>query len=659
MRFRSELPRRYQVALLSFLLLAFCTFHVMAQSASAQQPAAQPSPPMLHVEGKQLRTLDGRVVRLQGVSIPSLEWSNQGEQIARSVAVALDDWRSNCVRIPLSQDRWFGMEKQQSDGGAAYRKIVDGVVNACARKGAYAVLDLHWSNGGQWQRFNRQFKMPDLNSTTFWLSLAERYKNHPAVLFDLYNEPRDVSWDIWKNGGTVTEEIDGQQVTYQTPGLQKLIDVIRATGAHNIVVAGGLDWGYDLSGVANGYALIDAQGNGVMYGTHIYPSKGTQPEKWDPHVRIIADKYPILVGEVGCEPDPQQEDPLLWAPKIIKYMDDLKLNWTAWSFHPSATPRLLTDWTYTPTPYWGVFVKQALADNKPVFATVQSPAPKVKVAPPKTGTQNIAASKSPAPKAVTPKSVKPKSVASRIATFRGPTPQNSTPGGRPLGVAAFRDEMSTYNTAWWRKSGPYANNGVFRNAWHPDNITHLNGVMTLRLDDKKSSNKDFTGAEIGTVANYGYGRIEARMKPAKASGVITALFTYIGAASNSARHEIDIEFLGNDTTKLDIGYYTNGKLYDPGVIDLGFDAAEAFHTYAFEWTAKSIKWFVDGKLVHTETGERDPLPSIPGQIMANLWATVGADGWAGPFNYSGKPITAQYDWIRYTPLRPDGSPAER
>ncbi len=33
--------------------------------------------------------------------------------------------------------------------------------------------------------------------------------------------------------------------------------------------------------------------------------------------------------------------------------------------------------------------------------------------------------------------------------------------------------------------------------------------------------------------------------------------------------------------------------------------------------------------------------------MANLWNGTGVDSWLGVFNYS-SPITASYDWIRYT-----------
>lgn len=134
-----------------------------------------------------------------------------------------------------------------------------------------------------------------------------------------------------------------------------------SAGAHNIVVASGLDWGYDLSGIARGYALTDPNGNGIVYGTHIYPWKATSPRNWDPRVGIIADQYPILVGEVGCEPDPKQEDPHQWAPKILAYIEARQLHWTAWTFHPDASPRMLLNWDYAPTPYWGEYVKRALS----------------------------------------------------------------------------------------------------------------------------------------------------------------------------------------------------------------------------------------------------------------------------------------------------------
>jgi aryl-phospho-beta-D-glucosidase BglC (GH1 family) len=333
-----------------------------AIAKTPQTPARPyPTPPALHVKGNELLTPQGMPVRLQGVNIASLEWSNEGDaKILESVRVAIDDWHSNAIRLPVCQDRWFGKASGQTDGGKAYRAVVDSVIQAASRRRAYIIFDLHWSDAGEWGGNVGQHKMPDANSVTFWKDAAARYANHPAVLFDLYNEPHDVPWTIWRNGGHVEEEDKGKKLAYDASGLQNLLETVRAAGARNVIVAGGLDWAYDLTGVANGFALSDKRGNGVIYATHIYPWK----TQWDQKVGVVLAKYPVIVSEVGCEPDPKQEDPATWAPKVLAYIEKHHLSWTAWCFHPSASPRLLADWDYHPTPYWGAPVKAALANRR-------------------------------------------------------------------------------------------------------------------------------------------------------------------------------------------------------------------------------------------------------------------------------------------------------
>ena len=340
---------------------ALVTMVFLAASALAQaqqgQPKEQPAmPPELHVVGNQLQTPDGKKVWLQGVNVPSMEWSDKGENVLESIATAIDDWHANVIRLPLSQDRWFGKTDAQKDGGEAYRALIDQAVALCAGKKAYIVIDLHWSDANVWGKYMAQHSMPDANSVTFWQDAAKRYANHPAVLFDLYNEPRNVSWEVWRNGGEVKDKSGAEVLTYQTIGLQAMLEEVRKTGAKNVVAAGGLDWAYDLTGVLKGFALEDKAGHGIMYSAHIYPWK----KQWDLRVGQIAEKYPILVGEVGCEPGGKNENPYTWGPDMLGYIQKHQLNWTAWSFHTGASPRVLQDWKYTPTPYWGAFVRSAL-----------------------------------------------------------------------------------------------------------------------------------------------------------------------------------------------------------------------------------------------------------------------------------------------------------
>lgn len=329
------------------------------------------TPPALHVEGTSIVDDKGRSVRLRGVNAASLEWSTDGEgHILETLRVAVGDWRSNIVRIPLSQDRWFGKTAEQKDGGKAYRTLVKRCVERTNGLGAYAMLDLHWNDAGKWGENIGQHKMPDMNSVEFWNSCAKEYKNKPGVWFDLYNETHDVTWDLWKDGGEVTEDrrVGAGQgtftpVKYQAPGMQTLLDTIRKTGADNVVVVGGLDWAYDLSGFLKGYALKDSKkGHGLVYACHAYDNKGDAVPTFLAKLDAALPKIPVIVSEFGDQGrGAARAAPTPWLTSVLSALEERRCHWTAWDLHPAAGPTLVAGWDYAPTPNFGVPVKAALA----------------------------------------------------------------------------------------------------------------------------------------------------------------------------------------------------------------------------------------------------------------------------------------------------------
>jgi endoglucanase len=313
----------------------------------------------IKVSGPDLVTAGGKTVWLQGVNIPSLEWSAKGEHIFTSVKEALEDWKANVVRLPVNDGFWFGRGKppqSSSNDAESYRQIVDTVVKMAAGQGDYVVIDLH------------RYHAPDDAAVAFWKDAAARYKNNPAVLFDIFNEPTGIGWDVWKNGGAVQDKRKGQPpVTWQSPGMQAVVDAVRSTGARNIIIAGGLGNAYDLEGILQGYALTDTTGNGIMYAVHFY----NWHRNWQKHFLGLVGKYPLFVGETGADvkkmsfiPGNQQEAPATWVPDALGMIQKYKLNWTAYSMHPKSTPVLITNWNYDPSPFWGVFVKEALAGQQ-------------------------------------------------------------------------------------------------------------------------------------------------------------------------------------------------------------------------------------------------------------------------------------------------------
>ncbi len=364
-------------------LLFFCLF--LTAQISAQVPGPKPVgplpvpasessrpdqwPPELFVVGNRLHTKEGREVVLQGIVTPSLEWSPGGENALASELMAIEGWKAKIIRLEVRDDWWWGQSPVQKDGGASYRALVDAAINLAANRGVYTMIDLH------------RYRAPRPEHVTFWKEVATKYKNRPDVLFDLFNEPHDISWEVWGNGGLVEEKTgkadedaflsDAEKKKlahgFQSPGMQALVDAVRGTGAKNLIVAAGLNWSYDLSGITKGYALDDRDGHGILYSWHVY----NWHKDWQDNIMATAAKYPILVAECGADvhkmsfvPAADQEDPATWSPRFLGFIQKNKFNWTAFSFHPHCTPVLISDWDFTPTPGWGALVKDALAGKQ-------------------------------------------------------------------------------------------------------------------------------------------------------------------------------------------------------------------------------------------------------------------------------------------------------
>lgn len=206
------------------------------------------------------------------------------------------------------------------------------------------------------------------------------------------------------------------------------------------------------------------------------------------------------------------------------------------------------------------------------------------------------------------------------------------------------------NTGAWYVAHGWANSAIQSCEWRKEALSEHDGNLRITLSDNGGSVRPHGCGELQSRNTYGYGTYTARIRAARGSGLNTAFFTYLGRNQGFDGHdEIDFEFLGRDTTRVQLNYYIDGKPLGTRLIDLGFDAAEAFHEYSFVWQPDRIRWYVDRKLVH-ETPGGAAIPSHPGKIFVTLWS--GSDkvkDWLGPFAYTGD-VTAEFAWVKYTAL---------
>ncbi|MDP9148691.1 MAG: glycoside hydrolase family 5 protein [Myxococcota bacterium] len=299
-----------------------------------------------YTKGAAVCTAAHRAHLFHGVDRPSFEWSAAGDHISAADFQRIAAWHANVVRIALNQDFWLAGAQQHNAG---YQQAVDQAVQWAEAAGLDVILDLHWSDKGNLSALKSgQQKMADTNSVAFWTEVATRYKGDGRVLFELYNEPHDISPDVWLNGGSAGD--------YPAVGMQDLYNAVRAAGAENLVIAGGLNWAYALTPLP-GTAI---NGYNVMYAVHPYNKSDNQPGGWDSNWGFVASTNfaPVIATEFG---DSTAACSGVWDSTLVQYCDERQISWTAWAWYPGGCgfPSLVSDWAGTPTAQ-GQVIKDAL-----------------------------------------------------------------------------------------------------------------------------------------------------------------------------------------------------------------------------------------------------------------------------------------------------------
>ena len=321
-------------------------------SDGSRPPPSQPAAdlrPALRVIDDRLVDETGRPVRLRGVSRSGPEYACVSDHDLGLFDGPTDDrtidamtaWRINSVRIPLNAHCWLGVNGAPiRRGAAAYRTAVERYVRRLRDAGLYVVLDLHWSGHGT-EKATDQARMADRDhAPLFWSSVARAFKGEPGIVFDLYNEPYGIGWQCWRDGCTVPDE------GWHTVGMQRLIDVVRATGASQPIVATGIRWGTDLSGWQE-FRPHDPAGQ-LAAGLHLYDFNGcTEPSCWEETVAPVAGSVPVIALELGQE---RCGGPFLEA--FLRWADEAGLSYFAWGWNPHGceAPSLIESWDGRPTP---------------------------------------------------------------------------------------------------------------------------------------------------------------------------------------------------------------------------------------------------------------------------------------------------------------------
>ena len=226
------------------------------------------------------------------------------------------------------------------------------------------------------------------------------------------------------------------------------------------------------------------------------------------------------------------------------------------------------------------------------------------------------------------------------------------------GDIAFDEPLDTFDATRWRASDGWVSSEDFNASWRADHVRIEEGTLHLTLDTESCpegcKGRPYASGEFASQRFHGYGRYEVRMKPARATGTMTAFALTTGPFEDTRWDEVGMAFLGKNTQQLRLTYISDGKRHDAATIELPFDASETFHIYGLEWTRAALHWYVDGKRVHSETGYNGALPLTPGRIVMNFWPGLGpsTESWLGAFEYPGTPLATSVQNIRHGPATP-------
>ncbi len=185
-----------------------------------------------------------------------------------------------------------------------------------------------------------------------------------------------------------------------------------------------------------------------------------------------------------------------------------------------------------------------------------------------------------------------------------------------------------------------------------ENATASGGIVSLSLTSANDPTKPFRGVEMRSRDTLVYGKVEASIRFAAGSAVVSSLVLIYTPWPPDDWNELDIEFLGKNTDSVQFNHMINippadpasGHLQFPQSVPLPFNPAADFHTFAIEWVPGEARFLVDGTLMHTATEEMARMV-LPQNILLTIWASDSAS-WAGPVDSTTAPTSAEYDWIR-------------
>ncbi len=303
-------------------------------------PETASFPGRLTTDGNRLVDPNRNPVFLRGVMPQGPAELHARNRFGRKLLDRIAAAGANVVRIAVDP------ESYAEDPDYLWRYL-DPMVTWAGENGMYAIIDLHYigniATGAGEEMIFLEDQSPRELSLAFWTQTAAYFKDAPHVIFEIFNEPALIDAETWRENAQV------------------LIDAIRAQGAGQLIVAGGVEYSRDLSWVIE----TPLEDDNLAYAAHIYP--GHSPALWGYWFGETARLYPVLLTEWGfmeADGNPKHEylvgDAKSYGEPLTAYAGERLAGWVACWYDDAWFPPMFAKGMKTPTPFGEFFLGQMI-----------------------------------------------------------------------------------------------------------------------------------------------------------------------------------------------------------------------------------------------------------------------------------------------------------
>jgi aryl-phospho-beta-D-glucosidase BglC (GH1 family) len=245
----------------------------------------------LSVKGNQIVNSKGVAVSFAGNSLfnSNARWKGKLFYNKHLVKWLQIDWNTTIIRCAMGADP--KVEGGYLEDPIANEKSVQKVVKAAIDLGMYVIIDWH----------SHHAEDNEAEAIAFFKKMAKLYGKYPNIIYEIYNEPLNVSWD-----------------TVIKPYAEHVIAAIRKIDKNNLIIVGTPKWSQDVDIVSKN--PITGFKN-IAYTLHFYA--GTHKEELREKAILAMDNgIAIMVTEWGTVN--ANGDGNVDAESVAKWMNFMK-----------------------------------------------------------------------------------------------------------------------------------------------------------------------------------------------------------------------------------------------------------------------------------------------------------------------------------------------